>query len=346
MRVLELSAGVGFRIAEREPAVPQQGEVLVEVLACGLCGSDVSMMQVAPMLGNRVLGHEIAGRVVADDGGRAPGPGTGPLVAILPAPRCDLLGIERKCTRCSSGKSHLCDLQARKTLGLGVDGGFAEYVVVAKGQCFEFSRDLPPELAALSEPLAVVLHAMNVAEIRDRASRLETERVVVVGAGPIGLLLVVELIRAGHEVVVVERGEYRRGLATRLGASLVVADLAKLDTKGGVGTVFDCTGDTEAVERAIAAVSPGGKLVLVGASKPGQVLRFDGLSLLVREISILPAMAYTNEEFGIAVRAIEQAPESYSPLLTHKLSFSEASVALPSLLAGGEYGKLTLVPQL
>ncbi len=345
MRVLEVSARGDFRIAEREPAVPQQGEVLVEVLACGLCGSDVSMMEAAPMLGNRVLGHEIAGRIVADDGGAIPAPGGG-LVAILPAPRCDLLGLERKCTRCSCGDSHLCVLQPPKTLGLAVDGGFAEYVVVARGQCFEFSREIAPELAALSEPLAVVLHAMNVAEMGNLELGQKAERVVVVGAGPIGLLLVVELARAGHEVVVVERGAYRRGLAARLGAATVVADVARLGTKDGVSTVFDCTGDTEAVERAVASVTPGGKLVLVGAPKPGKVMRFDGRSLLVREVSILPAMAYTNEEFAMAVQAIERAPESYSPLLTHSVSFLEASVKLPSLLAGGEYGKLTVIPSL
>jgi threonine dehydrogenase-like Zn-dependent dehydrogenase len=338
MQALAIDAGGHLVLEERDLPSPKEGEVLVSVEACGLCGSDLSMLAAGPAVAGRVLGHEIAGAIVETPGGEPSLPRK--RVAVLPAPRCDMVGEGRRCRQCEEDKSHLCAMQGPRTLGLTVDGGFAEYVTVISGQCFAVGDRVDPEIAALVEPLAVALHAIDKAALKDAPNG----DVLVLGAGPIGLLVTLALRLRGIDVIAVERSSFRRSLASRIGAGAVAASWKELNTRRRYTTVFECTGTAEALEAAAGLVASGGTVVLVGAPKPDQYYRLHGLSMLVREVNLRPAMAYTNEEFVCAAEELTRSADAYSAVITHSIPLDKAAVELPRLIENGEYGKVIVIP--
>ncbi len=345
MRALVVDRNGRLSEEVRDDPSPDAGEVRVRVGACGLCGSDLSLLEAGPAIAGRILGHEISGRfefstTSSPEASEASASSSG-VVAVLPAPRCDLLGVARRCRQCERGQSHLCSLQPSKSLGISVDGGFAEYVVVHKNQCFDVPEGVPQETAALAEPLAVAIHALDVAQ----ATGAIDNGLAVVGAGPIGLLIMLLARSSGMEVTVIERNPYRRSLARRLGASEVAPDWN--DRKlGSFSTVMECTGSADAVEEAVLKVEAGGRVVLVGAPKPQSFYRIQGLFLLVREVKLLPAMAYTTEEFRRAVGELGAAPDYYGQIITHAIPLDAAASRLPALIESGEFGKVVITPDI
>lgn len=338
MKVLAVDAEGRLVTEDRDPPSPGEGDVLVAVEACGLCGSDLSMLAAGGLLAGRVLGHEISGSLAASSAAERRGGGA--RLAILPAPRCGLVESPSPCRQCRDGKSHLCAMQGARTLGLTVDGGFAEFVAVSRGQCFELGQDTPADVGALVEPLAVALHAIGVGEAWGGPG----ECVVVLGAGPIGLLITLTLAERGVEVAVVERSSYRRALADDMGAAAVSADWKDRETRRGYSTVFECTGNTEALEAALGLATPGGSVILVGAPKPDRAYRIHGLAMLVREVKLLPSMAYTTEEFGMAVAETSRSPAKFRKLITHSIALDDAARELPRLIESGEFGKVVVTP--
>jgi len=270
----------------QERAVPRPGhrEVLVRVATVGTCGSDVhyfrhgrigSFVVREPL----VLGHEPAGRIVAVGDGVDPAR-VGQRVSLEPGVGC------RRCRYCHSGAYNLCpDISFFATPP--VDGAFAEYVAIADDFAHPVPDHLSDDAAALLEPLSVAIWAHR------RAGTGPGSRVLVTGAGPIGLLVAqVAAATGATEVLVSDPDPGRRAMAGTFGATAVLDPVAEAPGGAGVDVFVDCSGATPAVLGGLAAVRPGGTAVLVGTGTDEMTLPVSALQS--REITLTGTFRYAN----------------------------------------------------
>ena len=286
MRAVRLEAIGAMALREVATPVAGPGEVLVRVLAAGICGSDRHMFKGEYPTGRPVtLGHEFCGRVAAVGAG-VTGFAGGELVTVDPNIACGT------CPACRKGRPNLCD----SLLAIGVfrDGGFADYVAVPAQQAFILPDGLDPLHGAFSEPLACCLHALDIARIVPGSS------VAVLGGGVIGLLMVqlARLAGAG-EIVLVTRQATRRALALDLGATVAidpvagdVVDAVRSHSGRGVDVVLECAGVPETLQQGLGMLARGGVLVLFGVTPAGVAVPVQPFDLLVNEIRL--EAAYLN----------------------------------------------------
>ena len=274
--------GVGdVRLHNESVPEPAAEEVLVRVGAVGICGSDLHWFGEGHIgdahLGRPlVLGHEFAGTVEG-------GPLAGRAVAVDPAIPCGA------CPTCARGLGHLCPTV--RFAGHGeLDGGLRELIAWPTRLLHPLPDVLTVEDGAMLEPLGVAIHAVDLGKVRSGGA------IVVVGCGPIGLLVVQLARRAGASVVVaVDPLAHRREAAERLGSDVAMTPEEAIDAEvlaealRGVeaDTVFDVAGSDRAVDVAVRAARPGGRVVLAGipdddrTTFPASVARRKGLTLLI-----------------------------------------------------------------
>jgi L-iditol 2-dehydrogenase len=240
-----------MRVAEEPVPEAGPGTALVRVTAVGICGSDLHWWDEAGIGDARldrplVLGHENAG-VIAE------GPRAGQRVAIDPAIPCEA------CPQCRRGYRNLCP-QVRFAGHGGTDGGLREFMAWPSGLLYPLPDSLPDADGALLEPLGVALHALDLGHLR------AGENAAVIGCGPIGLMLIQLLLVTGaSEVLAADPLTHRIEAASRLGAQPLAAEsLADGGAAPDVATAFEVAGTDAAVDAAIMAVRPGGRVVLAG----------------------------------------------------------------------------------
>lgn len=296
MRAVAITGDGRFSVVDRAEPVAGPGEVVVAVERCGICGSDQHLRSSGLLQAGAVLGHEMAGTVVGGDPDRA-GPADGTRVAVLPARRCGA------CPVCLAGRGNLCPLQLTTSLGMGLrDGGWAERVAVPAASCHPLPDSVGPEAGALVEPYAVALHAVH----RSRAANAPGLAAAVLGAGSVGLLTVAALQRAGvTRLAVAEPRPARAAAAAALGVVVVdgAAGLARALGRAP-DVVFEAAGSTATPGLAVEAAAPGGQVVLLGVVGPGQALPLPGLVWVVKEVDVVPSVAYTDAEFAAAVEEV------------------------------------------
>lgn len=322
MRVARLSE-VGRLALTDEPApVPGPGEALVRVAAVGLCGSDLhwyadGSIGDAQLTRPLVLGHEIAGVV-------ASGPREGQRVAVDPAVPCGT------CAVCLEGHRNLCPTVRFAGHG-AVDGGLRELMAWPEALLHPLPDGLPAADATVLEPLGVAVHALDLAHVRLGST------VAVVGCGPLGLLLV-QLARAAGAtgVLAVEPLAHRREAALHSGADRAVdpADVtpegmfARGLTDTGVDVVLEVAGSAAAVELAVRAARPGGRVVLVGipdddrTSFPASVARRKGLTLAVAR--------RMKDVYPRAISLVERGLVDVAGLVTARFPLADVAPAFTS----------------
>lgn len=349
MRALRWHGRKDVRLDEVPEPTAAPGEVVIRVAACGICGSDLHeylhgplyipkaphpLTGVAPPV---TLGHEFCGRV-AEVGAGVRAVREGDRVAVNP---CLLCG---ECAWCRRGQPNYCARLG--CVGLSRDGGLAPFVAVPAYGC----HVLPPEVddvqGATVEPLAVVVHACR------RARLSGGERVAVVGAGPIGLLLlqVLKAKGAGWVAVIEPQGERRR-VARALGADAVIDPgaqdparaVAELTGAERAAAAFECVGSGPAFASAVRVAGKGGRVVLVGLV-PDPVPA-DLLGLLAHEKEIIGSSAYV-DEFPEAIRLLAGGRVQVDPLVTARVPLEDAlSRGLEALLRPEEAQvKILVVP--
>jgi L-iditol 2-dehydrogenase len=282
-----------IEVEERPVPDPGPGEVLVEVSHCGVCGSDLHMVLDGWGQPGRVGGHEWSGRVAAV------GPGVDGWNVGSPVVGGDVIGCGA-CACCAAGRPSLCE-RRDPVVGDGHEGAFAGYVLTAAAGLLPVDASLPLRTAALTEPLAVALHAVTRSGVRPG------ERVLVTGAGPIGLLAVAALAGAGVEnVVVSEPAPARRERALAVGAAEALTPDAldvPLMPMGLVEQSFDvvleCSGRAEAIEVGLAQLTRMGRLVLVGAGMRRPKL--DSNRVLLNELVVTGSFNYDAGGFAAAL---------------------------------------------
>lgn len=324
-------------VEERPLSAPGDGQVVVEVDYCGVCGSDLHLIDEGWGTPGDVLGHEWSGTVVAV------GPGVADLspgddVLGGPEPRCGT------CRPCRDGLPSQCESQDRMTGHF--DGAFATHVVRDRAEVLHVPPGLDRRAAALAEPLAVALHAITRAGVRDG------DDAVVFGAGPIGALIAAALVARGHHVVVVEPAPSRQDLARRLGVAAVrlpedlpAFDMSQVDVLADepFHVAFECSGRRAAMESAFFQLRRGGRLVLVGTGIDPP--RFDPNRTIVLELTVCGAFVYDSDGFD---RALELLASGALPVdvLVDDVEYGLDGVATAAArLARGEHaGKVMIRP--
>ena len=324
MRAVVLHQPGDLRIDERERPNPGPGEVLVEIHRGGICGSDLHYYRhggfgTVRMREPLTLGHEIAGRVVALGEG-VDAPAVGSIVAVNPSMPC------RQCEYCRAGLAMHC--VNMRFLGSAmrfphVQGGFADYLVCPQENAVPVPGAMTAELATFAEPLAVCLHAGS-------RTDLYGKRVLVMGAGPIGALLVLVARYAGaREIVVTDILDGPLAFARTIGADHTVnvsaADALK-DYEAGKGyfdVAFEAAGQGATVVKSVQIVRPRGAIVLVGQ---GATAELPVSTVVTKEIDLKGSFRFDGE-FALAVDLVASGRIDVAPLLSAVIPVSEAVAA-------------------
>ena len=316
---LVLTGPERFAIEPREPLAAADGRVAVDVGWVGLCGTDLHIVDGSHPRARfpLVLGHELVGRPVA-------GNLAGQLVVVDPLIACGT------CAACTLGERHVC--AELRLIGIDRDGGLSGRVVVDADRLHPVPDGLDPIVAALAEPLAVAVHATR------RANVGPGDRAVVMGAGPIGLLLAIAARRAGAALILVgEPAAPRRALAAALGFGTLDPDdpIVDLEQRTG-GWLADVAFDAAAVP-AVAAllprlVRPAGRIALVGTY--GRPVELDLQAILFSELTLIGNRVYQPADIDAAVAILAGDPEAFRPLISEVVELDGAARAFDRLRAG------------
>ncbi|MYI55899.1 MAG: alcohol dehydrogenase catalytic domain-containing protein [Acidimicrobiia bacterium] len=273
--------------------VPRDGQVLVAVASAGICSSDLHMARLGLLNPEITVGHEIAGRLV-----------DGTPVVVEPVTPCG-----QRCDFCDGGDYNLCPTSVRQVLGIGADGGMAEYVaadvagIVPLGGIGDGIRD-----ASLVEPLAVGVHGLRLAN-----PGAGGRRVLVIGGGALGLCAAAAARHDGAEVAVLARHDAQRAAADRIGAGEV--------GDGRYDLVVDAAGTPEALAEAARRARRGGTLLLL-ANYWGTDIVLPGGSVMFKELRILTGIMYgrgpSGRDIDVAAAVLERNPEVARALVTHR----------------------------
>jgi 2-desacetyl-2-hydroxyethyl bacteriochlorophyllide A dehydrogenase len=280
----------GVRLVD-VPGVRTEG-VRVSVASSGICGSDLHLLAFGPS--PVTMGHEFCGHL--DDG--TP-------VAVLPRLECG------RCDRCLAGQEQQCKEALGTMYGVTLDGGLADEVWVDPGCARVLGAAIPLEHACLVEPIAVALHGIN------RAGVEPGSRVLVVGAGPIGLCTIAAARAIGADVDVLARRVNRTQAAEQLGAGTAAGS--------DYDTVLDAAGTQSAIDQAIQRVRPGGTVGIVSSFWDPVTL---GMDFQIKEATLVPSFTYGHHhgacEFEEAARILAENPDLPEAAITHHFALDDA----------------------
>lgn len=321
--------GKPLQVEKVEDPTPESTELVMKVSYCGVCGTDLHATRegLTTACCDQILGHEYVGEIV-EVGKEAEGNWQlGDRVCAMPFIACG------KCLPCAAG--HFFECQNKKVSGVDDQGGFAEYVTTGSRETIALPDSLELQKATLIEPLAVGLHAVRMADVKAGS------RIMVMGAGPIGLTVALWCRFLGaREVVVSELAESRALLAKKMGATQVVQpDLSKgaeglleqfCDVAGGPpDVIFECVGAPGLLQQCIEMAPQRGKIIPVGVcEQPDSIMPFFGL---IKELNIQFAIAYTKDDFETCVAMLAEGRIDISAMITDIVSLDELPEAFEAL---------------
>ena len=292
-------------LPDPEPAV---GQVVVKVGRCGICGSDLHMTEDAAYgcKHGDVLGHEFAGEVVGL-GREAEGLKIGDLVSVIPLMSCG------HCEHCRKGEVQWC-----AKFGLQ-GGGYAEYALTRPNQCVKLPVDVSLADGAIIEPLAVALHGVNLSGMK------AGDKVLILGAGPIGLAVAFWARRMGAaKVAVQDIADFQRERALVMGADVFVVDpvdpvgSAEAGLGGKADIVFECVGISGLIDQAVQQVRNRGTILLLGlCTRPDT---FNSFAMLQKEVRLVTSAFFTRGEYEAALDALAKGAIEPRLLVTDTIS--------------------------
>lgn len=313
--------GLSQPLAVEDVADPQPGtgEVVVKVGRCGICGSDLHMSEDAAY-GCRpgdIFGHEFAGEIV-EVGREVTAVKTGTLVSVIPFMSCG------QCDHCRRGAVQWCEAFALQ------GGGYAEYTKVSVNQCVGLGSDVSLADGAIIEPLAVALHGLN------RAGMRAEDKVLVLGAGPIGLALAFWARQRGAaRVVVQDISPFQHERAIAMGAHAFVVDLAdpigaaERALGGKADIVFECVGVPGLISQAIGQVKPQGTILLLGlCTKPDPINTF---AMLTKEVTLVTSAFFTVQDYQASLAVLDNGAIEPRMMVTETIALSDVPTMFESL---------------
>ena len=323
----------------RDVPVPAIGinDVLIRVHKTGICGTDLHIEGWDPWAARTieppiVIGHEFVGEIVAA-GSNVADFSPGDLVSGEGHVVCG------RCRHCLAGRRHLC----AHTIGLGVgrDGAFAEYVTLPMTNVWHHWGGIDEEVAAIFDPFGNAVHTAL-------AFPVLGEDVLVSGAGPIGLMATAVARHAGaRHVVVSEPNAYRRELARRMGASLVVDPAARalgdvfaeLDMVEGFDVVMEMSGNPTAIRDAVGAMAHGGGIAILGI--PTEEIALDVNAIVFKMLTVRGIYGREMYETWYKMTVMLQSGLDITPAITHRFGFREFGAAFAAA-RGGDSGKVIM----
>ncbi|MBE0478597.1 alcohol dehydrogenase catalytic domain-containing protein [Candidatus Aerophobetes bacterium] len=340
--VVKKRQGFGIDILEVEKPSIQPDEVLIRVSFAGICGSDLHIYEWSEgyewLKFPLIPGHEFSGEVVTT-GNQVGSVQVGDRVTVSPHVYCG------RCYYCRGGKPNLCREGALR-IGFIRPGAFADFVAVPESSVFVLPENCPLDVAALTEPFCVALYALETA-----GSSLGNS-VLIVGPGPIGLILVKTLKYMGISSLLIAGltdDNHRLMLAQSLGADETIRvdkenllEVVKNVTQGmGVDTVFEVSGSIEGLTQAMESVKKGGKIFMIGLFQ--NPTKFFFTPLVRREIMLQGVFNYTSETWRKAISLFTTKKIDLSSLITHKIPLGKIEEGF-QLLKQKEAVKVLVIP--
>lgn len=328
----KLVAPKKFIIEEVDIPKPALNEVLIKVKACGICGTDLhAYYGEHPFISYPIVpGHEFSGIVEK----------TGEHVVVEPLLTCG------KCYNCKIGRYNICnDL---KVIGCQTDGAFAQYIAIPINKVFSIPKDMSFEEATFVEPTAVGIHAIK------KADNIKGERIIIMGAGPIGLItLQLSKIFGAKEIIITDILNSRLKLAKEFGATYAInireIDLVKwvYDTFGrdGIDKVFECVGGNQniTINQAINLTRKGTKIILIGVFKRSLPIEINLIQ--DRELEIVGSLVYTSNDFSEAIDLLYKKKINVNRLISKVLPLEKIEDAMKMLVEEKERNiKIILKP--
>jgi (R,R)-butanediol dehydrogenase/meso-butanediol dehydrogenase/diacetyl reductase len=331
------------RIERRDFPEPEAapGAAVLRVDRCGICGTDVAAWRAGTPYAPFLCGHEWVGTVLAIGRG---------VEGIREGDRA-VMGVPVACGRCAECRAgHATRCAAIMALAYGAHpltpphGGYAPRIAVPAEALVCVPAALPLDAAAMVEPATVALHA-----VRRRSPRLG-DRVLVLGAGPIGLFALQLAHAAGAgEVFVLEPAAARRALAMELGATAALSPgpdasasiRARTLESLGVDLVYECSGAQSAMDAAFDLVRPGGAIMLIGV--PGEGVRLDPLACITKEVVLDNSTAHHHHEFGITMDLMLDGRLRTTPIHSRTIDLDGLDAGFEAL-ARGEAAKVLVAP--
>lgn len=321
-------------MVQRAEPIPELAadEVLISVGAVGICGSELSgflghnSLRVPPL----IMGHECAGQVVQATGGTFFA--TGEIATVGARVTFNPLVVCGTCDRCLSGRSNLC--RRRQLVGAHRPGAFAQYVAIPSRQCYTLPEHLSLVAGSLAEPLACSIRAVTLTEVKPQ------ERLLILGAGPIGLCaLAAARARGVEQIIISDVDPQRLEIARHWGASAVI-NAREQDVVAyvqdryplGVDCVIDAVGATPVRAQAIRAVMPGGRVVLIGLHDEESVLPTN--YIIRQEITVTGSFAYIDEDFAKAIELLIRGVVQPSADWLEERTLSDGPAAFEELVNG------------
>ncbi len=316
-----------IRIDDCEPVQPQAGQVRLKIAYCGICGSDLHAWH--GKMDHRLkppqpVGHECSGEV-AELGPGVSGFAVGQRVVVRPLDPC------KACPACQAGHSHIC--QKLKFMGLDTQGAFQQSWTVPAHTLHKLPENVPLDVAALIEPLAVACHDVRLGEVK------KGEYVVVIGGGPIGILVATVARAHGARVLVAEVNPARLKFAADLGfetidpnAADVASHVEKATGTAGADIVFEVSGSQPGISLMTKLPRTRGRVVMVAiVPEPKSV---DLFRVFWRELRIIGARVYEPQDFEKAIQVAAADPAALARLITSRRPLDELAAAMGALSKG------------
>lgn len=320
MRALVIEKPGHARVCKVPVRPVKDHEIQIRVMASGICGTDIHIYR-GEYLGSYpvIPGHEFSG-IVEEVGSDVSRFKVGDHVSIEPNISCD------NCPNCLSNRQNFCDNW--QGIGVTLPGGMAEYAIVPEKATFSIGN-LPFEQGAFVEPLSCVLHGV------ERTGFKLADEVLILGAGPIGILLSQTIqLQGASRITQVDKNQQRLELATKCGAYRVESSLDTLpiDT---YDVVVDASGSTFLMNQTVRFVRKGGTILLFGVPHKDARLDFPAFVLFEKGLHILTS--YTSVRNSIqAVRLLEQGKIDVSSLVSHRLPLEDFAKGIETLEQGTE----------
>ncbi len=338
--IKKTSASRGITVTEAPIPKINDNEVLIKVKKRAICGTDLHIYQWNEWSRNRmklpvIIGHEFYGEI-AEKGKEVKEFAIGELVTA------EMHVVCNHCSLCRTGKAHLCENV--KILGVDADGAFADYVAVPSSNLWRVKKDIPEELFAIYDPFGNAVHTVFEGDI-------PTKTVLITGAGPIGAMAAGIAKAAGASLVIVsEPNEYRRDLAKKMGADIlldplkenIVDKVMELTDGEGVDNVLEMSGASKALIDGLKAIKKGGILVLLGIFNKDVPLNINEL-IIFKGITIKGINGRKMYDTWYRMDGLLRGGKlDLFPIITHRIPMEEIEKGL-LLMEEGKAGKIILL---
>lgn len=323
MRAIRVERPGVFDVVDLPEPDPANGELVVQVGACGICGTDLHIIagEFPPTPYPIVPGHEAAG-TVARIGTGVVGFSEGDRVAIDPSLFCGT------CDYCCSHRGNLCERWG--AIGDTVDGAFADYVAVPAANAYKIPESMSFRAAALVEPVSCAVHAL------DRLGLTSGDRVLIYGAGTMGLILAQLLKRSGAgQVSLIDTNPTRLEQVRSFGFNSVGTSIEVVPDapEKRYDKVIEATGVTAVAEQALKDVRKGGTMMIFGVSPVGETAAFEPFRIYNEEISIIGSMAVL-ASYGRAVEAVANGAIDASRMVTNVFGLDQFRESIEAVRRG------------